>query len=187
MIVRLGNGISYFYVFHFAPILDDASYQETLDTIQTAINTTKGWPTNDFFATTLSYDAWRSQHFTATERADPAISGEGENPDGDGLVNLLEYATGSNPRTADSDHAPTGSLVNLEGQPYFALTFRRLILGYELGYTVEASDDLLTWSPLTDPVGSPQLNSDGTQTVTTRDRLPIARQSQRFLRHPTDS
>ena len=119
MIVRLGNGISYFYVFHFAPILDDASYQETLDTIQTAINTTKGWPTNDFFATTLSYDAWRSQHFTATGRADPAISGEGENPDGDGLVNLL----GNDPRPP-SHRPPTPAIPKAPGCQAAALSSR---------------------------------------------------------------
>ena len=76
----------------------------------------------------------------------------------------------------------TGSIVTVDGQAHFALTFRRPILGFEVDYAVEASDDLLTWTPVTDPVGSPQLNSDGTQTVTTRDRLPIARQPQRFLR-----
>ncbi len=97
-------------------------------------------------------------------------------------MNLLEYATGSDPKISDSNHAPTGSFVTVDGQSYFALTFRRLILGYELNYVVEASDDLSTWSPLTEPVGSPQLNPDGTQTVAIRDSAPASATSHRYLR-----
>ena len=160
------------------PVDTANTFPDTLD----AIATITSWPTNDFFPATLSYDAWRDRHFTAVELADPAISGDHANPDGDDSVNLLEYATGSDPKTADSNHAPTGSFVTVEGQSYFALTFRRLLLGYELNYVVEASEDLATWSPLTEPVGAPQLNPDGTHTVTIRDSAPANATNQRYLR-----
>jgi hypothetical protein len=62
-------------------------------------------------------------------------------------VNLLEYAFGYDPKAANSGGEPTVSLVTVEDQRYPALTFRRLPLGYELDYAVEASPDLGTWSP----------------------------------------
>ena len=48
-----------------------------------------------------------------------------------------------------------------------------------MNYVVEASDDLSSWSPLTELVGSPQLNPDGTQTVTIRDSAPANTTSRR--------
>jgi len=179
---RLANGITVMYVVNFNPRLD-GSFESFMDTVVTgALGSITAWPTNDFFATTLSYDAWRDRHFSAAELADSAISGDHANPDGDDAVNVLEYATGSDPKLSDNNHAPTGSFVTVEGQSYFALTFRRLLLGYELNYVVEASNDLLAWSPLTEPVGSPQLNPDGTHTVTIRDTAPANTTSHRYLR-----
>ena len=142
------------------------------------------WPTNDLFGTTLSYDAWRENHFAVSERGDVSISGDTADPDGDGVPNLLEYAFGTDPRSATSHVQPTGSLVSAEGRPYFALTFRRLILGYEVNYDAEVSNDLTTWSTLpgTNLVGEPLFNSDGTKTVTVRDSDPVAATTQRFLR-----
>ena len=161
----------------FAP-LGETTFPDSLD----AISSITAWPTNDLFATTLSYDAWREKHFTGAELADASVSGDGADPDGDGLINLLEYASGSDPKVANAGGQPTGSFVTVEGQRYFALTFRRLMLGYELNYIVEASNDLATWSPVTEPVGPPRLNDDGTLTVTIRDTAPVNTASQRFLR-----
>ena len=180
-VLRLANGISYMFIMNLNPLPVETTSLSFPDTLA-GISQITAWPTNDFFATTLSYDAWREQHFTAAELADPAISGDHANPDGDDSVNLLEYATGSDPKSSASDRQPTGSFVTVDGQSYFALTFRRLLLGYELNYVVEASNDLLAWSPVTESVGSPQLNPDGTQTVTIRDSAPANATSQRYLR-----
>ncbi len=179
---HFANGVTVMAVVNFYPYLDD-TFELSMENLLTGIpGTLRSWPTHDFFGTTLSYEAWRENHFTAIELSNSSLSGDTADFDGDGVVNLLEYAFGSDPKSASPAQLPSGSVVTVEGQTYFALTFRRLILGYELDYTVEASDDLLTWSPITDELGSPQLNSDGTQTITIRDRLPIALQSQRFLR-----
>ena len=181
-VFRLANGITFMYVVNFLPH-QSASFEGDMDTVVTgSLGSITAWPTNDFFSTALSYDVWRDRYFTAAELTDPTISGDHANPDGDDSVNLLEYATGTDPKTADDNHAPTGSFVTVTGQTYFALTFRRLLLGYELNYVVEASEDLATWFPLTESVGAPQLNADGTQAVTIRDSAPANTTSQRYLR-----
>ncbi len=179
---RLANGITVMYAVNFNPYLD-STFESFMDTIITgSLGNITTWPTNDFFPTTLSYDAWRTQRFTADELADPAVSGDRADPDGDGSANLFEYASGSHPRDPASHRQPAGSFVTVDGQSYYALTFHRLILGYEVDYVVEASSDLVSWSPLTDPVGMPLLNPDGTQTVTVRDTVPKSASHQRFLR-----
>ena len=162
--------------------MDDAFDQSVWDTLPGPIAAITTWPANDLFPTTLSYDAWREQHCTTAELDEPDVSGDDVDPDGDRLPNLLEYASGFDPKVANAGGQPTGSFVTVEGQRYFALTFRRLMLGYELNYIVEASNDLATWSPVSEPVGQPRLNDDGTLTVTIRDQAPVSATAQRFLR-----
>jgi len=41
---------------------------------------------------------WKAQYFTAAELANPAISGDAADPDGDGHTNLQEYVAGTKPR-----------------------------------------------------------------------------------------
>ena len=68
----------------------------------------------------LTFDEWRAAHFSAAELADPAISGEGANPTGDGFSNLLKYAFDLDPHLADA--APGLRLTTHEGP--LALDFR---------------------------------------------------------------
>ena len=46
--------------------------------------------------------AWVEKHFTPTERRNPLISGPNADPDGDGLINRLEYMYSSDPKNAYS-------------------------------------------------------------------------------------
>ncbi len=62
--------------------------------------------------------------------------------DGDGIPNLLEYALGSDPRSADSAAtvlAPTAGSATL--------TYRRRVDAPDIVYVVEASSDMIHWSP----------------------------------------
>lgn len=125
-------------------------------------------------------DAWRSAHFSPAEREDPAISGDNADPDGDGLVNLLEYAVGFSPRSAHPAGAISAPQI-LGG--FLALTFRRprpappdLIYG---GAT--AADPAGPW--VADALVAGVIdNHDGTETVTLRDSVPASGASRRFLR-----
>jgi hypothetical protein len=74
--------------------------------------------TSDLTVTVTSGIAtWKQLYFNAAELANPAISGDGADPDGDTLTNQEEYITGTHPRDSNSflevspvDHA-TGSVT----------------------------------------------------------------------------
>jgi endonuclease I len=50
---------------------------------------------------------WRYRNFTLAELNSEAVSGDLADPDGDGAVNLLEYALASDPRRAEAATLPT--------------------------------------------------------------------------------
>jgi len=89
-------------------------------------------------------------------------------PDGDGLPNLVEYAQGTDPLAASPRPALAATVDAVDGQRTLTIGFRRLLLGHEVDYAIESSDDLATWSPASGESSEPTLNSDGTVTVQVR-------------------
>lgn len=99
--------------------------------------------------------AWRGQHFTTEELANPALEtslwGNHADPDGDGRPNLVEYATGSDPRAFDASavvtvhDAETGSL---------SLTYTRDPDAADVTCQVQQSDDLAEWNDIGDTLVS---------------------------------
>ena len=131
------------------------------------------------------YEGWRYDHFTTLEfptvpnpNAPAAVTVDA---DGDLLSNLAEYAFGRNPRVADNSGLATGSLVDVSGTNYGAITFTRRHKALDLTYTVEATGDLTTWTPVDLPVGPPLDLGGGIEQVTYRDSQP-ASTGQRSLR-----
>ena len=51
---------------------------------------------------TATFALWQQSKFTAAELASAALSGPDADPDQDGIVNLLEYAFGLEPKSPDS-------------------------------------------------------------------------------------
>ncbi len=125
----------------------------------------------------VTYATFRTQYFTSGEQLDALISGPAADPDGDGLNNLLEYATARHPRQPD---APSTATAGLSGS-YLTLTYDRRLDTSDLTYTVQASDDLLAWST---PASIEQLSvtplSATLERVTVRNAAPTA--PRRFLR-----
>lgn len=92
------------------------------------------------------YVLWRQDVFTPGELADPTISGDDADPDGDGIPNLIEYA--SNRRPKDADASALFTLIPASGM----LTFEFLRAREDVTYVVEHTDDFSTWTPvLTNP------------------------------------
>jgi CotH kinase protein/Lamin Tail Domain len=120
----------------------------------------------------MVYEVWENTAFTADEREHPEAVGLEIDFDRDDLINLLEYATSSNPKDGASRRLPTASVVTVGGERYAALTFRSPKNALDLTYTLETSHDLGPWSAGAKRVGAATDNGDGTETVTLRSRLP---------------
>ena len=127
------------------------------------------------------YAAWQRAHFTAPEQADPAVSGPLADADGNGLSNLLAYASGLPPRTPGERREPVAGLDSSAGGPRLTLTFRRLQTAPDLVWAPEAGDDLSGWAAM-EPTGAPVDHGDGTQTVTFRDPVAVGGAGRRFAR-----
>ncbi|MFP6872421.1 MAG: S8 family peptidase [Verrucomicrobiales bacterium] len=87
------------------------------------------------------YDRWALGEFSPTQLADSNISGESADPDDDGRLNLLEYATEGNPHSSDRTREPV--LVGTNGTlrlQYIADTAKT-----DLTYQIKVSFDLVTW------------------------------------------
>jgi hypothetical protein len=80
-----------------------------------------------------SYNLWKFNRFGANS-TNPAIAGDAADPDGDGIPNLLEYAVGSDPNTANLNKPLVGSVVSNR----FQLQFNRNTSATNLTYIVGA-------------------------------------------------
>jgi hypothetical protein len=90
--------------------------------------------------TWTSQEEWRFTNFGTIVNSGNAA--DSASPSGDGMENLLKYALGLNATVSSS--AALNTRVNADGR--LALTFIRARA--ELIYTVEGSDDLITWSSI---------------------------------------
>jgi alpha-tubulin suppressor-like RCC1 family protein len=89
-----------------------------------------------------SFAAWRETSFTNVELADANIAGSVADPDVDGLTNLLEYALGLDPKTANTTGLPEVSTTATD----WVYTYTRPVDRPDLTYVAEVSTDLLNWS-----------------------------------------
>ena len=122
---------------------------------------------------------WRSANFLGDALANDAISGPASDPDGAGVTNFQRYAHGLAARGPVAAPVTLGS-VSSGGQRYLTLSFGRRATAPGLSYSIEASSDLATWTPvsgLTYAAGTPG-------SVTAQDTVPIgaAGAARRFLR-----
>ena len=130
----------------------------------------------------MSFEFWKNQEFTPAQVDDPLVVGELVDLDGDTLGTLLEYALGLDPEVANSDPGYSSLIVSDGGIDYQALSFRRQKNVLDLTYVVQVSDDLENWSTISQTVGSPVDNGDGTETVVIRDSLAHPAGQKRFVR-----
>ncbi len=81
--------------------------------------------------------------------ADPTISGDGADPDQDGLPNYLEYALGTDPKVNEPALAFHLQIETIAGQPAATLTYTLNTNATDAVVTLLESLDLFSWTPAT--------------------------------------
>ena len=122
-----------------------------------------------------------------------SIAGDLANPDGDLLVNLLEYALGGNPNSAASAPNPVSSVISNR----VSLTFTRTVANTDVTVTVQGADSLSgPWTDLAQSVNGiamtvlaagavvTETGAGTTRSVEVRDAFTLGQAShpRRFLR-----
>jgi len=109
-----------------------------------------------------------------------------DDPDNDGLNNLMEYALASNPVIESSSDLPTGkiSLIEVDGNTdsYLTISFRRQLTASDLTYTIALSESLEAWSSDTAIRVSSSDNGDGTAIEVWRAPTPLDTDLRQFAR-----
>ena len=67
-------------------------------------------------------------------------------PDGDGIPNLLEFVLGGDPTANDPSIQPTASYATVDGSPALVFSFYAVTSLGSVGWSVEYSSDLATWT-----------------------------------------
>lgn len=101
-------------------------------------------------------------------------------PDGDRIVNVLEYAFGNNPHVALYTNVPAITFVTDSGTNYGALRFVQATNATDLTFNPVAADSVTSaiWSSLTNTVSV--VTNGATQTMTVRDSLSMEGTTNRF-------
>lgn len=97
------------------------------------------------------FSSWASIAFTTTPLADQDPT---DDPDGDGIKNLLEQAFGGNPeQSGDSGILPISQTVTDGGNDYLEISFRKPTFKSDLTYNVETVTNLNgTWTSIVSEV-----------------------------------
>jgi hypothetical protein len=129
-----------------------------------------------------AYRGWDNFHFTEAERGDDLISGPYRDPDGDGRLNWVEYALGSDPWARDAE--PVGfTWAEVVGERHAALRFKRPAHALDVNYELLATGDLANelWGVVGDTVLETAPLSDNRESVTLRE-ASAATATARFYR-----
>ena len=123
-----------------------------------------------------TWNEWKEDEITSRD-PDTDQTGPNDSPAGDGIPNLLKYATGLDPLK------PCGSVVRVTAEE--AGGDACLVLGWPVNpdatgirHAVEASEDLQTWTE------TAEVETEGKSSATFRDAVPMNAESprRRFLR-----
>ena len=123
---------------------------------------------------------WRQIYFG--NAANSGNSADNADPDGDGLVNLLEYAFNTNPNMANG--SPMSSYAIVAG--HLTITFKRAHPApADVSFRDEVADDLVPGLWQSGPAFTTQTvtdNQDGTETVVVTDNQLVGTATAHYLR-----
>ncbi len=126
----------------------------------------------------LPVDAWRFDHFTTAELADPQLSGDTADFDKDGTINLLEYALALDPKTS-SPELPYPTLTG----GMLRLTHIKVKAATDITYIVEVANEVGAWNSgptYTQTVST--IDNGNTETITAESLLPPGAGQKQFIR-----
>ena len=120
-----------------------------------------------------NYEDFQTVYFTPAEISAGLIAGPDQHVNGNVLTNLLEYAFELNPRIPDTSATlPTATLNPATHR--LQISFPRESLARDLTYTVEASNNSVTWTAIArSTAGSPVVNLGGAYSVTETGLYPV--------------
>ncbi len=121
-----------------------------------------------------TFNAW-----IAAQGVPEGQRGPADDPDGDGVLNIVEYALGLDPLSSSREALPVPSVENIEGADYLTLSVNRNPEATGITYVIEVSSDLETWES-----GSEATTViEATETVlTVRDNTAVPEAGKRFIR-----
>ena len=88
-------------------------------------------------------EGWQLAHFSGAEQSDPRISGRTADPDGDGMVNLREFLSGTDPRNPRI--RPRISAVVEDGGIEILWVRSSQLSERTASWSLELSPDLTAW------------------------------------------
>jgi hypothetical protein len=140
----------------------------------------EGWQ-----AVGMSLTEWKKLGFGWADWQKAAVSGDGIDPDGDGVPNLVKYVLGRRPRQADGS-----STFRVNGDAHgptydFDVRFKRNRNAVDAGVEIEVSSDLVTWYDGPDYIGGTNVVDDGnglTETAQVQVRSPDPEKRKAFVR-----
>lgn len=131
------------------------------------------WLDQVAYSTGLSFGDWRTGKFDADQLADNNVSGPLADPDGDGLSNLLEWATNGLPLSRDAALHFIPGQESVSGTKYITLTFTKA--KGRTGLTLEAQQSSTLQGPSWTTSGVElTLQSEDANVETWKARIPVA-------------
>jgi surface-anchored protein len=117
------------------------------------------------------WESWQATHWPC--ECNPQLIGPNADPDADGVINLGEYAQGSNPRAADARQRPRALVVWHNGQPYGALQYQRAKNATDVSVLPVMGPDFSgsNWQPMTLTHEVEDLGEQ--ERITLRDSQPL--------------
>lgn len=124
------------------------------------------------------WETWISTNWAPATLDD--IAGPGMDPDGDTVVNAMEYALGMNPNLSSPVGLPVFSLLQTNGQSYGAMTYTRVKAATDAVIQVRSTSSLNApvWTTLTNLAGVVDLGDR--EQLTVFDHVPVAGGAARF-------
>lgn len=93
-----------------------------------------------------AYAVWQALQF-GSEADNERVSGPEADPDGDNMVNLVEYAFDLDPHQASRNGLPRAVRMQVDGETYLGLEFRRRAIPSGLVYDTATSHGWNDWQP----------------------------------------